>query len=80
MAKNMPSGPGIYWAREKGFEWYNLMVYVYGVVPFMRMDVWYINDTGYAQEDVDTADIEEFGELIVVEPPKVEGPREDIHV
>lgn len=77
MPENLPSKPGFYWARIKGYNWFNLIAQVYGDVPFLRLDIWYVG-TSEAVEDVELELIEEFGDLIAEEAPDVVGPRKDI--
>lgn len=73
---NMPSGPGIFWARTKGYHWWNLIAHVYGDVPFLKVDLWSVMDCT-ATEDASIMDIVEFGDMIAPEIPNVEGDRDD---
>jgi len=41
--KNLPKKPGYYWARsDKYYEWYNMVVDVYGTSPYYRIQGWKI--------------------------------------
>lgn len=75
--KVLPQATGFYWARERGFRYWNLIVEVVGDSPFFRLDVWSLNSPKKATADVDVDLIEEFGPKIADEPPIIEGFRED---
>lgn len=76
MPKNMPAGPGIFWARLRGFKWWNLIVYIYGDAPFCKADTWDMNGSTMTV-DADIMHIEEFGDMIAPAIPDVVGYRED---
>lgn len=69
---NLPSKEGFYWARSGTYNWWNLIVRVYGDAPFFRIDVWSYSDHSFGM-NVSVYDIEEFGPMIVEEAPKREG-------
>jgi hypothetical protein len=74
--KKLPQEPGFYWARSNiRFEWYNLIVEVYGNSPFFKIRSWNrISNKLYLDYELSLYDIAEFGPKI--EEPKV--PIEDI--
>jgi len=55
--KNIPDKPGLYLARStKEHRWYNLLVEIYGVTPYLKTRVW--ASTGLAdhvEQDADAA-------------------------
>jgi hypothetical protein len=47
MNKNIPTEPGFYWAKgDKNYGWYNLVVRIYGGVPYLRFEAWNIASGG----------------------------------
>ena len=41
ISKNKPAKPGFYWARSRPtFNWYNLIVHIYGDVPYLSYETW----------------------------------------
>lgn len=38
--KNVPTEPGLYLARDRGYEWWNMVVRVTGTPPYLHVDVW----------------------------------------
>lgn len=69
MNKNLPQGPGFYWARSGNHEWWNLIAFVWGEPPFMRIRTWnYADGTGH--DDAKPYQIAEFGPMIAEESPK----------
>lgn len=69
---NLPKEEGFYWARTSNHNWWNLIVRVYGDSPFFNVDAWAHNDHVFSTK-VSVYDIEEFGPLIALEAPKMEG-------
>ena len=58
--KNAPNKSGLYLARSIGFEWWNLVVDIYGDVPFFQVKVYdRANDSVF--EPLSVSDIYEFG-------------------
>ena len=37
---NVPTEAGLYFASSDNFKWYNLIVEVYGDLPFFRVNIW----------------------------------------
>jgi hypothetical protein len=65
--KNKPSEPGLYWARSRGYRWWNLIVRVGGEPPYLSIVA--IRDSVDLQpENADK--IYTFGDEI--KPPEVE--------
>lgn len=73
---NWPQGQGFYWARYRGFKFWNLILSVYGDVPFLRIDAWDMSENKVI-ENLDPETIQEFGPLISLSGPDIEGARED---
>jgi hypothetical protein len=41
MDDNIPKEPGFYWAKsDKEFKWFNLIVKIYGDIPYLRFTAW----------------------------------------
>lgn len=38
--KNIPKEPGFYWAKSCNYQWYNLIVWIYGDVPYLQYEAW----------------------------------------
>jgi hypothetical protein len=57
LPQNAPDKPGIYWAKSGTYQWWNLLVLVFGESPYLRMEI--VWDRGYSNVGVD--DIVEFG-------------------
>lgn len=38
--KNKPTEPGFYWARESGYQWWNVIVMVEGESPYLSYRAW----------------------------------------
>lgn len=66
-ARRWPSKGGFYWARQTSYEWYNLIVYVTGDPPFMRLRAWYYTDNECHQ--IEVHNIAEFGPQITEATP-----------
>lgn len=64
--RNAPTHEGFFWARSKSFEWWNLIVRVYGDSPFFRIDSWDVS-TAHIVENEHLYNIEQFG-------PEIEHP------
>lgn len=71
-----PDESGFYLARGKGFKWWNMIAYVYGSAPFLKVDVWYYTEDK-CLENADITSIEEFGPKIAEEDQRIVGERED---
>lgn len=65
--RRLPSVGGFYWARQTAYEWYNLIVYVMGDPPFMRLRAWHYID-GESHE-IEVYNIAEFGPRIEESKP-----------
>lgn len=74
--KVLPQQAAFYWARERDFEFWNMIVNVYGDAPFLRIDAWYWM-AEQARVDIHVDEIEEFGPMIAERPPAIEGKRKD---
>lgn len=64
-----PTTPGLYLGRKYVSDTYwNLLVYLYGVPPFMRMLAWdYKNNQTYIDDEMDVHDIT-FGKTVAYLP------------
>lgn len=60
---DLPKKEGIYWAKSGNYQWWNLIVHVYGDAPFFAIDIWHYN-SGEVVVKADVHDIEEFGPRI----------------
>lgn len=49
--------PGFYWAKTKDYQWWNLIIWITGTAPFLRVAVWDYHGS-FAQTDVDVERIE----------------------
>lgn len=62
----IPIEPGFYWAKSKeGYKWWNLILYVYGESPFLKVRAF------------DYADSDRIGFLVTDPESAIFGPRID---
>ena len=40
MEKTIPKEPGFYWAKSSNYKWYNLIVHIYGDLPYLEWEAW----------------------------------------
>lgn len=67
---NAPTENGIYWARTRGFQWWNLIVAVSGIPPFLQTTaVWKWAEASLVINMRLLHEIHEFG-------PKIDYPPE----
>ena len=68
---NMPDKKGIFWAKSHGYNWWNLIIVVYGESPYFRVDIWdYVGGT--LVQEAQLSDIDEVGPKIADEAPALD--------
>lgn len=70
--RNWPNREGYFWAAQSNYQWWNMIVKVYGEAPFFRMDVWF-HVEGKVVRNVPIYDIDLFG-------PEMSGPEDAVEV
>lgn len=65
---DLPTETGFYWAKERNYKWWNLIIHVYGTSPYLRVEIWKINSERIIlDKDRYSMSIEEIG--IKIERP-----------
>lgn len=71
--KNVPTEPGMYWARYKGFAWWNIIVEIAGDAPYLYVyRIWNRPESTATTGTFIPADLEicEYGPRIIEDKPK----------
>jgi len=73
---SIPKVSGFYWAREQGFKYWNLIVYVYNEAPFFQIDTWDYAK-GEWKASANPNEVIEYGPLIALVAPDIMEARKD---